>query len=117
MPLRIMNLLESSRTIYPGTFVDELYLLEEIVSLVPEPEIISQANIEMPAHFTKLYNKCTRELDNDQKRRTKHLFIKYAALFLERDEDVGRTANDRHKIETGTHAPVKQPKAFAIPLA
>ena len=36
------------------------------------------------------------------------MLIKYAALFSLTDEDVGRTANVRHKIETGTHAPVKQ---------
>ena len=47
VPLRIMNLSEISKTIYPGTFVDELSQLEEIVSLVPEPNIISQPNIEI----------------------------------------------------------------------
>ena len=108
VPLRIMNLSDSSKTIYPGTVVGEFSQVEEIVSLVPEPDISSQPNIEMPAHLTELYDKCTRGLDEDRKLKAKHLLIKYAALFSLTDEDVGRTANVRHKIETGTHAPVKQ---------
>ena len=62
----------------------------------------------MPAHLTELYDMCTRELNEGQKLRAKHLLIKYAALFSETDENVGRTANVRHKIATGIHAPVKQ---------
>ena len=107
VPLRIMNLSESNKTIYPGILVDELSQLEEIVSLVPEPNKISQPNIEMPAHLKEFYDKCTRAFYDDRKLRTKHLLIKYAAFILETDEDERRTANVRHKIETGTHAPAK----------
>ena len=103
-----MNLSVSSKTIHPDTSVDELSQFEEIVSLVSEPNIISQANIEMPAHLTQLYDKFTRAFDDDQKLRTKHLLNKYAAFILETDEDVGCTTNVRHKIETGAHAPVRK---------
>lgn len=41
------------------------------------------------------------------------LFLQYAAFILERDEDEGRTANVRRKIETGT----PDIKGFAIPHA
>ena len=92
VPLRNMNLSDSSKTIYPGILVDELSQLEEIVSLIP------QTNIEMPANLKELYDKCTREFYDDQKLRTKHLLIKYAAFILETDEDALQMLDTRSRL-------------------
>lgn len=62
----------------------------------------------MFVYLIELYDKCICGLDEDWKLKVKYLFIKYVALFLLIDEDVGRIVNVRYKIEIGIYALVNR---------
>lgn len=108
IPLRIMNISDDSKTIYPGTVVGKLHAVDEVLSLVSEGNRDLDVDRELPAHLQELFISSTSHIDKDDVMRAKALLLKYAALFSETDEDVGRTAKVRHKIETGVNAPIKQ---------
>ncbi|XP_056006949.1 uncharacterized protein LOC130050723 [Ostrea edulis] len=105
VPLRIMNISEDSKTIYPGTVVGKLSAIDEVLNLVPGEHQGLDENNDMPSYLQDLYTNSTKHMDNDDRVKAKTLLLKYASLFSTTDEDVGRTAKVRHKIETGTHAP------------
>lgn len=108
IPLRIMNISDDSKTIYPGTVVGKLHAVDEVLSLVSEGNRDLDVDRELPAHLQELFISSTSHIDKDDVMKAKALLLKYAALFSETDEDVGRTAKVRHKIETGVNAPIKQ---------
>ena len=109
IPLRIMNTTTSVRTINPGTVIGKFSPVEEMMSAGGDDADRTEPSEDLPEHLKDLYDRCTVNLTEGNKMKAKQLLIKYSRLFSATDEDVGRTNIVKHKINTGTHDPVKQP--------
>lgn len=108
VPLRLMNMSATNRTIQSGTVVGKL-------SPVSEMEAVqcfigaANCNKEIPKHLQELFYSSTKVLGNHDKGKARDLLIRYSDLFSETDEDVGRTSVVQHKIDTGNQPAIKQP--------
>ncbi|XP_052680304.1 uncharacterized protein LOC128161104 [Crassostrea angulata] len=91
VPLRLMNMSATNRTIQPGTVVGNLSPVSEMKAYFLEPVV------------------STKVLGNHDKGKARFLLIRYSDLFSETDEDVGRTSVVQHKIDTGNQPALKQP--------
>lgn len=64
---------------------------------------------QVPEHLRKLYQDSASSLDEDGRKKLVGFLNKNADVFAKSSEDLGRTNLVKHKIDTGDHAPVKQP--------
>lgn len=80
--------------------------MRKVLSLTPEGNQLSNVDSELSRLLQVL--KSTKYTDNAYSVKAMNLLLKNAAQFSKTDEDVGRTAKFRHKIETGNNAHIKQ---------
>nr|XP_034331590.1 uncharacterized protein LOC117690875 [Crassostrea gigas] len=108
VPLRLMNVSATNRTIQPGTVVGKLSPVSEMEAVQCSIGA-ANCNKEIPKHLQELFNSSTKVLGNHDKGKARDLLIRYSDLFSETDEDVGRTSVVQHKIDTGNQPSIKQP--------
>ena len=107
VPIRIANLSGVAHTIYPRTIVGKLSPIEEVMSPKESQEDckVTEESDDIPRHIKELF--CSRNLDPVNRDKARTMLLKYAHVFSTSDEDVGRAGTVKHKIDTGTNAPVK----------
>ena len=63
---------------------------------------------ELSIDIEDLYDRSSRDLDEDQRGQLRDFLHRNGDVFSCTDEPLGRTAVERHKIDTGDSQPVKQ---------
>ena len=114
VPLRLMNISDHPHRIKKGT---ELAVCEPVcgVSIRDDPGDgvgnvkRAQAETKLPNHVRELYEKSILGLDITQKEMLYNLLYEFSGLFSQGSHDLGRTDLVKHRINTGTAAPVRQP--------
>ena len=107
IPLRIMNLSDTSKTIEMGTAVGKLSPVDEVLA-VPSQSLECDGSEPIADHLKELFARSTEHLNQDQKVKAKRLINKYADLFAVSDKDMCRTSLAKRKINTGVQTPIKQ---------
>lgn len=107
VPLRLMNMSATNRTIQSGTVVGKLSPVSEMEAVQCSIGA-ANCNKEIPKHLQELFYSSTKVLGNHDKGKARDLLIQYSDLFSETDEDVGRTSVVQHKIDTGNHPAIKR---------
>lgn len=105
IPLRIMNSTDEPQKLFKGTLLANLSPVEEtkrVYSADTAPKCL-------PAHLNDMYERTVVGMQLTQRREVARILTKYASVFSETDDDIGRTGIIRHRINTGDATPVKQP--------
>lgn len=106
MPVRLMNLADEPCSIYAGTNI-------ATASSVTKVQKVNSGTLVkctlVPDHLTDLYERTVIGMDGEQWKQVANLLNKYASVFSENDDDIGRTGILKHKIPTGNASPIKQP--------
>ena len=63
----------------------------------------------LPRHLEDLQERSTRHLECTQRKQALGLLVKFADIFSQNSEDLGRTDLVQHRIHTGAEAPIRQP--------
>ncbi|XP_053390200.1 uncharacterized protein LOC128553112 [Mercenaria mercenaria] len=105
VPIRILNPLVEKQVIYPGTNISTLSPVEN----VKLGKNKSKQSFHIPSHIQDLYERTTEDMDKTQMHEVAKLLKKYAHIFSESDNDIGRTGIIRYQIPTGDARPIKQP--------
>lgn len=89
---------------------DDLLVNESIraTSLISD-DYSSPGTDTVPSHLQDLLERSSEHLNNDQIASLQNLLLKYKNVFSESSEDIGRTNLTKHKINTGTALPIRQP--------
>ena len=115
VPLRLMNISDHPHRIKKET---ELAVCEPVcgVSIRDDPGDgvgnvkRAQAETKLPNHVRELYEKSILGLNITQKEILYNLLLyEFSGLFSQGSHDLGRTDLVKHRINTGTAAPVRQP--------
>ena len=64
---------------------------------------------QMPVHLKDLIEKSSQHLSHDQRNKLAGLLHKYADVFSTSSEDIGHTDRVRHRINTGSAFPIREP--------
>ena len=121
----VMNQSNESVTIHVGTGVGTGKSSYEVF----EPETHTCANVEisldyddkqslspeqqtgqlvLPEHLKDMFDKSCIHLNTEEKQSFAALLIKYESVFAKSSADLGQTDRVKHKINTGTAAPIRQ---------
>lgn len=63
----------------------------------------------LPSYFQELYTKSSVNLSSDEKSKLAELLIQFQDIFSKSSDDLDRTNQVLHKINTGTAHPIRQP--------
>ncbi|XP_062587297.1 uncharacterized protein LOC134248925, partial [Saccostrea cucullata] len=69
VPIRIMNISDDSRTMYPGTGVGKFTSVDEVVSLMTEKNDHLDGNSNMPLYLEELYKSNTCHSDEEDRQK------------------------------------------------
>ncbi|XP_062602935.1 uncharacterized protein LOC134264683 [Saccostrea cucullata] len=130
VPLRIMNPLEETKTLYQDTVLGTAEVCLEVSRLglqVAEENNVrrvaengegleGQTEEESLAHLTDLYERSISNLSKEEAKTLKTLLKSYSDVFSKNEWDLGRTHLTEHEIITENHRPIKQPPR-RVPLA
>ena len=108
VPVRIANLGDESKKLYPGTHIANLSMVSKVHDInkqKPQPYTFPQ----VPDHLQDLFQRTINGLSCAQSASIAKLLIKHQSTFSESDNDLGRTGIIRHRIPTGNAHPIKQP--------
>ena len=105
-PIRVMNLSNESKTLYPAT---KIATLSPVSTVQQVKEISKSENMVVPEHLKDLFERTTEGMSIQQQRQVSKLLCKYSEVFSKADSDIGRTGIIKHKIPTGNSRPIKQP--------
>ena len=112
VPVRVMNLSKEPKTLYKDTVVGT-YQPVDSISKLPSDTLQNTAFVAgddvFPEHLVGLFERSTTFLDETQKLKLKSFLCEFKDVFAVGDHDLGRTGLVKHKINTGDHAPIKQP--------
>jgi hypothetical protein len=64
---------------------------------------------QLPEHLTDLHARSSSELTELEKEAFAELLFRYQSVFAKSSEDLGRTDRIKHRINTGSASPCKQP--------
>ena len=116
VPLRLLNLTDSTKTVYkdsiaatcePAQCLDEESLLS--VNCVKPQTADPEAPIEtIPNHLTDVYTHSCQNLDQKQQAEAELLFKEFHDVFSASPDDIGRTNIVTHRINTGDSHPIRQ---------
>ena len=114
--VHLMNLSEEDITLSAGQYIgeaEEVNLLsnKNNVSAPMRPLSTPTMAHDLSGHIKELFKEtCEREqLDIITAESPKSLLIKYADVFAQHDDDLGRTNLVQHDINTGDTPPIRQP--------
>lgn len=108
VPIRLMNVAENAKIIRSGTIIGQFSPVEDIMTDATHTHS-TKKNPELDYELRKLVDKASVNLQPKQKEVFEHLLNDYKDIFAVSDKDLGRTSIVRHKINTGSNLPVKQP--------
>ncbi|MCG7877679.1 MAG: reverse transcriptase family protein, partial [Candidatus Thiodiazotropha endolucinida] len=120
--LAIMNNGEDSITFYPGAAVAKCNSSYEACDKTQGIRTVEAYNSEevkvndcgksseqVPSHLQDLFERSSELLDGDEKLHLAELLNKYQNVFARSSDDLGQTDRVKHKINTGTSSPIRQP--------
>lgn len=118
----IMNTSEECITFYPGAAVatcNSSYETQETnreteitgIDSPQEPEVIVRAEkpCSVPSHLKDMFEKSSTLLNREEKGLFAELLVKYESVFSRSSDDLGQTDRVKHRINTGSSAPIRQP--------
>ena len=76
---------------------------------------IIQNSMTVPKHLEVLYEKSIANLEKEEQLKLLEALLRYQNVFARSDNDLGRTGQVKHKIETGDARPIRQ-KPRRIPI-
>ncbi len=115
IPLRLMNLSMEHRTIKKGM---EMARGEPVSCVLPLTERSTELAgsvqgtgvvEELPGHVRELYDRSVAGLTADERKQACQLLCEFSDLFSAGPSDLGCTDMVKHRINTGTAAPIRQP--------
>ncbi len=106
VPLRIANFSSEAQTWYPGTSIATITPIERVENTELRS---SDSKNTLPEHMQDTYARASEGMNNNDKKQIAKLLCKYAHVFSETDNNLGRTGIIKHKIPTGDARPIKQP--------
>ena len=103
-----MNVTDAVQIVRPGTTVAELSPVECVLN---ETKINRKGHTfhDLDKELMSLVEQSSKHLPKDKTETVRSLINEYKDLFATSDQDLGRTNIVRHKINTGSNIPVKQP--------
>ncbi|UYV81700.1 hypothetical protein LAZ67_20002038, partial [Cordylochernes scorpioides] len=109
IPIRVVNLLDSAKTLGKGT---EIAIAEPVTNVTHCPTVEnldkSPCSSLIPGHLQELLEGTREGLNWIQQKKLEHLLCQYEDVFATSPKDVGRTNVTQHRIDTGGATPVKQ---------
>ena len=115
--IRLLNVTTEVERVHQGTVIAELTPVIEVRTVERhevdlgdriESEDGATSSKSLPAYMEDLWSRCATNLDEDQKKRVKHLLLEHIEIFAKSKEDTGLTDLVEHRIETGDATPIKQ---------
>ena len=107
LPIRIMNLSTDSKVLHKGTVVATLTPVEDIIENTEETSLSNNRKLN-PA-LDDLFKRSSKNLSSGEKQKVREMLLKHSTLFATDSKDFGKTDIIKHKINTGTSAPIKEP--------
>ena len=112
LPVRVLNASSQPVTIYKGSKIG-------MISRLPEPQpnptghtrTLKSRDREvqtLPTHMKELNERSRTLLNDDEAEQLTDLLLEYSDIFAVNDADLGRTGIIKHKINTGSAAPIRQ---------
>ncbi|CAG2215715.1 unnamed protein product [Mytilus edulis] len=108
VPIRLLNVSNNVTTIRAGTIVGEISPVEDVITMT-ENTRKEHKNPKLDNELQKLVNEASSHLTEKQRHQVTNCLQQYKSLFALSDNDLGCTSIVRHRINTGTNYPVKQP--------
>ncbi|UYV66979.1 K02A2.6-like, partial [Cordylochernes scorpioides] len=109
IPIRVVNLLDSAKTLGKGT---EIAIAEPVTNVAHCTTVEnldkSPCSSLIPGHLQELLEGTREGLNWIQQKKLEHLLCQYEDVFATSPKDVGRTNVTQHRIDTGGATPVKQ---------
>ena len=115
MPVCILNPWTETVTIYSGTRIAHMEIIEEAnilhLSTATTAAVSEQPEENMPGEEDKLWDRVegNESLDPTQKECLYQFLLSYKDIFAQNKTDFGRTSKIKHSINTGDAAPIRQP--------
>ena len=106
VPVRLMNLDNSVKTVYAGTTVAQLSEVKQVSEKSKSDKMIDISN---RPDLTDLLSRTSDKLTFKERQKVEALVNEYANLFASSDTDLGRTSLVEHEIHTGNARPHKEP--------
>ena len=110
----IMNVGERPVNIYPNTnlgtcqsFYEEASL--ERCAMINSERSSHESEPSVPEHLDELFKRSMIHLDDEQRMRLMTLLLKFQDVFSKSSDDIGQTDIVKHRINTGTAVPIRQP--------
>jgi len=105
IPINILNASSTAITLYKFTNIGKVWVYREPVCCSAQA-VGQQGSINPTIDISRIQIEST--LQDDDKNKLLSLINNYATLFVQDDNDLGRTSLVSHTIDTGDHPPIKQ---------
>ena len=115
IPVVIANFSNRPRKVKKGTDVAYCQEVDEPLQLIcnrgstADPQKVPPVSDNVPHHLQDLLDRSSVHLNESQKQQLEDLLVTFADVFSSGDHDIGCTGLVEHEINTGDHAPIKQP--------
>ena len=106
VPLRVLNVSGKEQVLYANTHIATCHPVSSMREITQERG--SEVNENLPEYLRLAWENAQENLTSDQSEQVKTLLMKHKDVFAKNKTDLGRTDIVKHKINTGTAAPVKQ---------
>lgn len=103
--IRLLNLSNDIKHVYPGTIVGHMNPIDSIMSTTENQNPYEN----LPPFLKELFEKTVKNLNYEQVNLVEKFLLNHANVFASSDKDLGRTDKIKHQINTGAAAPIKQP--------
>ena len=114
VPARLLNLAEKEQRIRKGTAI---VVCVAVQSIMPGKDCSRWQHTEdLPEHLRDLYRRSSENLTPAQKAQVHNLLCQYSDVFSKGPQDMGKTEEVQHHINTQDAAPIRQPPR-RLPLA
>ncbi|KAL3847811.1 hypothetical protein ACJMK2_018703 [Sinanodonta woodiana] len=110
IPLRVMNVTDKMKVVHAGTIMGRYTPVDDDdIDGVSGESLAPVKTVEIPEHLKKISQETKRSLTSAQRKKVDQLIYTFSGLFAKSKDDIGRTNQIRHKINTRDPRPVKQP--------
>ena len=106
VPLRVLNVSGKEQVLYANTHIATCHPVSDVREMNRERE--SEGSETLPEYLKPAWENAQENLTSEQAVQVKTLLMKHKDVFAKNKTDLGRTDIVKHKINTGTAAPVKQ---------
>ena len=106
VPLRVLNVSGKEQVLYANTHIATCHPVSYMNEITQERG--SEVNATLPEYLRPAWENAQENLTSEQSEQVKTLLMKHKDVFAKNKTDLGRTDIVKHKINTGTAAPVKQ---------